>query len=95
MSSFIRSVATSSVAGTLSTATLLVNGAPAAMIGKSPQSIGSCGPTLPPQAYCPPDKVALCRKTKSVVRRGKTFTCCARWDCVRRGWLRTLLPVKG
>lgn len=81
MSSLTRIAGTGGLAGTLLTVTLLVGGAPAATVGKSPQGIGPCGPELPPQAHCPPDKVAMCRRWKSVVRGGKTFTCCAIWGC--------------
>jgi hypothetical protein len=81
MSSFTRVAVTSCLSATFLTVALLVGGAPAATTGKSPHAIAPCGPTLPPQAYCPPDKVAMCRRWKSVVRGGKTFTCCARWGC--------------
>jgi hypothetical protein len=81
MSSHIRGAIASCLSGTVLAATLLVGGAPAATVGRSPQGIGPCGPELPPQAHCPPDKVAMCRRWKSVVRGGKTSTCCAIWGC--------------
>src|SRR5262245_21334771 len=59
MSSFTRVAVTSGLSTTFLTVALRVGGAPAATTGKSPQAIGPCGPTLPPHAYCPPDKVAM------------------------------------
>jgi hypothetical protein len=81
MSSFKRMAVAGCLSGTFLAVTLLVSGAQAAPTGRSPQAVGSCGPTLPPLAYCPPEKVAMCRRWKTVVRGGKTFTCCAIWGC--------------
>lgn len=79
MSSFAQVAVIGCLSATFLTVALLVGAAPAATTGKSPQAIGPCGPTLPPQAHCPPDKVVMCWRWKSVVRGGKTFTCCAIW----------------
>jgi hypothetical protein len=75
--------ATSCLAGTFLTVTLLVSGAPAATIGNSPQTIPPCGPIVPPLllGHCPYHGVRVCIQWKSVVRGGKTFRCCAKWGC--------------
>lgn len=82
MPSFPRmAVVASCLAAGLSMTALLASVVPAATIGKSPQGVGPCGPTLPPQARCGYHKRAVCAGWRSVVQGGKTFRCCAKWAC--------------
>lgn len=81
MCSFARRPVIGCLAGTFLALTLPVSGVLAAKMGTSPQTIGPCGPVIPPEVRCGIGKVPFCVKSKSVVSGGKTFTCCAVWAC--------------
>jgi hypothetical protein len=68
--------------GVFLTLTLLVSGALAATIGKSPspQAELPCGPALP-HVCGHHGKRVVCAQWGSVVKSGRTYRCCVQWKC--------------